>query len=62
MDETKLVEDEELAAEALKNIVKIKTEELEQKRLIRQDYYLKNPDKLRPTDEFYSQTLRNCLQ
>ena len=62
MDETKLVEDEELAAEALKNIVQIKTEELEQKRLIRQDYYLKNPDKLRPTDEFYSQTLRNCLQ
>jgi len=57
MDETKLVEDEELAAEALKNIVQIKTEELEQKRLIRQDYYLKNPDKLRPTDEFYSQTL-----
>ena len=62
MDETKLVEDEDLAAKALENIVQIKTEELEQKRLIRQDYYLKNPDKLRPTDEFYSQTLRNCLQ
>ena len=62
MDETKLVEDEDLAAKALENIVQIKTEELEQKRLIRQDYYLKNPDKYRPTDEFYSQTLRNCLQ
>ena len=61
MDGASLVEDEELATKALESIVQVKKAELEHKRLLNEEFYLKNPEKLKPTNEFYSQTMRNCL-
>merc|ERR1711917_138388 len=58
-DESVLVENDEQATKALENIVQIKQAELERKHAIRQEYILNNPGKQSPTDEFYSQSLRN---
>ena len=60
MDGASLVEDEELATKALESIVQVKKAELEHKRLLSEEYYLQNPEKRNPTNEFYSKMMRNC--